>query len=187
VRVLYLTEASTTPKGPTTIALSGGRLIGALQLSAPDILLRNIADESTVGIVHKGPESRAFFIIKVLSYERTFAGMLQWESTMASSLSLLYPAYPDTAIAAPVIATTTKVVNGKKVVVTTTTPAAPTVVTAPHFVDEVASNHDVRALKDGQGRTILLYGYKDKETLVLARDEAAFGELLNRLSATKQQ
>lgn len=188
VRVVYLTEASTTPDGgQTTVALSGGRLIGALQLSAPDILLRNIATESTVGIVHAGPETRAFFIMKVLSYERTFAGMLQWESMMANSLAVLYPPYP-TPQASPVTsATTTKTVNGKKVTVAPNVASTPTVTVLPHFVDEVASNHDVRALKDSEGRTILLYGYKDKETLVIARNEAAFAELLNRLSATKQQ
>ena len=188
VRVVYLTEASTTPDGkPITIPLAGGRLIGSLQLSAPDLLLRNIAPESTVGVVHAGTETRAFFIMKVMSYERTFAGMLSWEGTLESALETLYPQYPLPEPGLPTIATTTRIVNGKKVTATTTIPAAPVVVIAPRFIDEVTSNHDVRALKDGQGRTILLYGYKDKETLIIARDEAAFGELLRRLAATKQQ
>jgi hypothetical protein len=188
VRVVYLTQASTTADKKTVmIPLAGGKLFGALQLSAPDILLRNIAPESTIGIVHAGPETRAFFILKVLSYERTFAGMLQWEGQMQSSLTLLYPVYAAPAAPAPVVTTTTKTVNGKRVVATTTMAAAPVATVLPHFIDEVASNHDVRALKDGQGRTILLYGYKDKETLIIARDEAAFAELLNRLAATKQQ
>jgi hypothetical protein len=188
VRVVYLTEASTTPDGkPITIPLAGGRLIGSLQLSAPDLLLRNIAPESTVGVVHAGAETRAFFIMKVMSYERTFAGMLSWEGTLERALEMLYPQYPLPEPGLPTIATTTRIVNGKKVTATTTIPAAPVVVIAPRFIDEVTSNHDVRALKDGQGRTILLYGYKDKETLIIARDEAAFGELLRRLAATKQQ
>jgi hypothetical protein len=188
VRVVYLTQASTTADKKTImIPLAGGQLFGALQLSAPDILLRNIAPESTLGIVHAGPETRAFFILKVLSYERTFAGMLQWEGQMQSSLAMLYPTYAAPMAPTPTIATTTKVVNGKKVVATTTAASAPIATIAPHFIDEVASNHDVRALKDGQGRTILLYGYQDKETLIIARDEAAFAQLLNRLTATKQQ
>lgn len=188
VRVLYITTKTTTPDKKTVITpLTGGELVGTLQLSAPDILLRNIASESTVGVVHAGPETRAFLILKVLSYERTFAGMLQWESTLQPTLAPLYPEYPAAQPAAPTVVTTTKIVNGKKVVATTTVEAAPIITVAPRFVDEVASNHDVRALKDGQGRTILLYGYKDKETLIIARDEAAFAEILNRLAATKQQ
>ncbi len=188
VRVVYLTQSSTTPTGGTvTIPLTGGRLVGSLQLQAPDILLRNVAPESTVGIVHAGPETRAFFLLKVLSYERTCAGMLQWEGTIGAALSALYPQYAAPPTPEPTIATTTIIVKGKRVVATTTVPAAPVVTVAPRFIDEIASNHDVRALKDGQGRTILLYGYKDKETLVIARDEAAFAELLNRLGATRQQ
>jgi hypothetical protein len=188
VRVLYLTESTTTSDGtPITQPLAGGQLIGSLQLAAPDMLLRNIAPESTVGIVHAGAETRAFFIVRVLSYERTFAGMLEWERVMQNALAPLYPLYPVPAPPPPTIATTTKIVSGKKVVATTTVEAAPVFVAAPHFVDEVASNHDVRALKDGQGRTILLYGYKDKETLIIARDESAFAELIRRLAATKQQ
>lgn len=188
VRVLYLTQSTTTPEGvPVTLPLAGGELIGALNLAAPNMLLRNIAPESTVGIVHAGNESRAFFILRVLSYERTFAGMLEWEGSMQGALATLYPSYPAPAPPPPTIATTTKTVNGKQVVATTTIEAPPVFVAPPRFVDEVASNHDVRALKDSQGRTILLYGYKDKETLIIARDEDAFAELIRRLSATKQQ
>lgn len=187
VRVLYLTESSTTPDGKTvTVPLAGGRLVGALQLSAPDILLRNIAPESTVGIVHKGPETRAFFILKVMSYERTFAGMLQWENSMQAALGSLYPPYGTVFLPEPKVVTTSKIVNGKLIVSTSSTAvAAPD--SPPRFVDEVAANHDVRALKDAAGRTILLYGYQDKSTLIIARDEAAFEEILNRLSATKQE
>lgn len=188
VRVLYLTQSSTTPNNTVVmIPLAGGKLFGALQLSAPDILLRNIATESTVGIVHAGEQTKPFFILKVLSYERTFAGMLQWEIRIQSDLAILYPLYPLPAAPPPTIATTTKKVNGKVVVATTTVEVPPVVEQPPRFVDEVASNHDVRALKDSHGRTIMLYGYKDKETLIIARDEAAFAELLNRLAATKQQ
>lgn len=188
VRVLYLTQASTTSTNETvTVALPGGRLVGALQLNAPDILLRNIGNESTVGIVHAAEQTRVFFILRVLSYERTFAGMLTWERTIQESLQDFYPEYEAPAPAPPTIATTTKIVNGKRVVVTTTTPAVVPERQPPHFVDEVTSNHNVRALKDSFGKTIMLYGYRDKETLIIARDEAAFAELSNRLQATKQQ
>lgn len=188
VRVLYLTAASTTANNQiVNEPLPGGQLIGALQLPAPDILLRNIGNDSTVGVVHAGSETRVFFIMSVLSYERVFAGLLNWEGSMGDQLALLYPSYPTPAAPAPTVATTTRIVNGKRVVATTTAATAPVAVAPPHFVDEVASNHDVRALKDDQGRTILLYGFRDKNTLIIARDEAAFAELVNRLSATKQQ
>ncbi|MEK7601895.1 MAG: hypothetical protein AAB472_00165 [Patescibacteria group bacterium] len=188
VRVLYLSQASTSAGNPVMdIALPGGRLFGALQLAAPDILLRNIAPESTVGIVHAGAETRPFFILRVLSYERTFAGMLTWEGLMETELAQLYPAYDPPAALLPTYATSTTFVKGKLVTTVQTIPAPVQIIRPPQFVDEVASNHDVRALKDSQGRTIFLYGYRDKSTLIVARDESAFAELINRLSATKQQ
>lgn len=188
VRIFYLTQASSTPaRGAFTVTLPGGALLGALQLPAPDILLRNIAPESTIGAVSAGTETRAFFILRVLSYERTFAGMLSWEPTMAESLAIFYPSYELPPPPPPTIATTTIIVKGKRVVATTTTQASVRTYTAPRFVDEIASNHNVRALKDMNGKTILLYGYKEKDTLLITRDEAAFAELINRLSATKQQ
>ncbi|HEX5774932.1 MAG TPA: hypothetical protein VFY28_03170, partial [Candidatus Paceibacterota bacterium] len=77
VLVTYLSESTTTPKGePREIPLAGGALIRALQLPAPDILLRNVSPASTVGIVSAGLETRPFFVFRVTSYERTFAGML---------------------------------------------------------------------------------------------------------------
>jgi hypothetical protein len=85
--------------------------------------------------------------------------MLGWETDMPEDLALLYPAYPEA-------------------------PQTPGSGQVARFVDETVANHDVRALKDSAGRTILLYGYRDKQTLIIARDEAAFTALLVRLGAS---
>lgn len=188
VRIFYMTESTSTPEGGTfTTILPGGRLLGALQLRAPDILLRNVAPESTVGAVTALNETRVFFILRVLSYERTFAGMLAWEGTMADELATFYPSFSPPPTPPPTIISTTKIIKGKRVTSTSTVESTMPPFVAPRFIDEIASNHNVRALKDAYGNTILLYGYKDKNTLIIARNEAAFGELINRLSATKQQ
>lgn len=165
VMITYITYATTTDNGKTTttLAASGGALIEALRLPAPDILLRNILSESTVGVVKARDEIRPFFILKVDSYERTYAGMLTWEATMEQDLSLFYPSYP----AEP--ATTT--LESFRL----------------SFVDAIVENRDVRVLKDADNRTLILYGYRDKETLVIARNEAAFSEILARLAATRAQ
>jgi hypothetical protein len=54
------------------------------------------------------------------------------------------------------------------------------------FEDVVVANRDVRILRDTRGRSLLLYGYADKETLIIARNEASFAALLTRLSAANQ-
>lgn len=165
VLVAYITYATTTDKGTVEVPATGGELFAALQLPAPDILLRNVADESTVGAVRAGGEERPFFLLRVDSYERTYAGMLAWEPTMERDLTVFYPAYPSEA---------------------TTTPATEDPFRVS-FVDDIVDNHDVRVLRDGEGKTLMLYGYRDKDTLVIARNEAAFSELLNRLAATRAQ
>jgi hypothetical protein len=185
VRLLYISATSTTAGVTTAAPAPGGALIAALQLPAPDILLRSIQPESTVGVVSAGTETRAFFILRVDSYERSFAGMLAWEPTIAEDVSLLYPPYP--APAAPAVATSTATTTAK------TTKSAPPPVIAPvtvapaAFDDEVVDSHDVRVLRDASGRSLIIYGYWDPTTLVIARDEAAFTEILNRLANTKQQ
>jgi hypothetical protein len=151
----YIT-ASTTNSG------NSNSLFTAMNLQAPDILIRNTDPASTIGVVHAGTETRAFFILNVSSYERTFAGMLQWESTMPTDLVSLYPSYPAEAVTS------------------STTPVA---VGTEGFVDEVVASHNARALKDASGKTVLLYGYADSRTLIIARDEQAFELLLSRLQA----
>lgn len=175
VAVAYVTYATTSAKGDTvTLPADGGALISALGLSAPDILLRNIDPSSTVGVVHAGSETRPFFIFRVASFERTFAGMLDWEGTMAHDLALFYPPYAEAEVQ-PTASSTASSTNAIHTPFTIS------------FIDEVVDNHDVRVLRDASGRSLMLYGYQDKQTLIIARDEAAFSELLQRLASTRAQ
>ncbi len=171
VAVAYVTYASTTGKNTTVmLPAEGGALISGMGLSAPEILLRNVEPQSTVGVVRADAETHPFFMFRVASYERTFAGMLQWESTIARDLSRFYPDYPEEAPLGTSTATSTQ--------------RAP--IRMPRiFIDAVIDNHDVRVLKDEQGRQLMIYGYRDKETLIIARSEKAFSELLARLSSTR--
>ncbi len=193
VELTYINVSTTTTQGVLEEPGTGGAFITEMNLPAPDILLRNIDPSSMVGIVSAGQETRPFFILRVTSYERTFAGMLSWEGTMSRDLAQLYPRY-STALPAPIVttvatttsATTTKSSTTKTTSVTIT--SAPTDPSLPvkQFVDETVTNHDARALKDISGRTIVLYGYADKQTLIICRDEAAFSLLLGRLAASNQ-
>ncbi len=177
VIITYLSESTTTSKGEVReVPLSGGTLIAAMKLPAPDILLRNIAPFSTVGVLSAGGETRPFFIFRVTSYERTFAGMLAWEVSMGRDLAVLYPARGAGNLL-PV---------GTQAPIGTSTPQAVEPVRAnTQFEDAIVQSHDVRLLRDTAGNTLMLYGYVDKETLILARDEAAYTHLLTRLAASR--
>jgi tRNA(His) 5'-end guanylyltransferase len=45
----------------------------------------------------------------------------------------------------------------------------------------------VRALRDEEGRVLLLYGFSDKETLIIVRNEASYTALVERLAASRGQ
>ena len=175
VRLLYM-ASSTNPES----------VFSALQLPVPDILLRNVnVDGSMAGVVNAGGNQYPFFILSVSSYSSTFAGMLAWEATMPRDLGLLFPAY-STQIVSTTTATTTptnapKGFSANNPLVATTTPTGSI---QDGFRDEVVSNHDVRVYRDGTGRSVLLYGYWDQTTLVIARDAAAFTEILGRLATS---
>ena len=183
--VTYIAQPATGEQGVIAgTPAPGGVLIKALALQAPDLLLRNIDEASTVGVIHEGGENRAFFVLRVSSYERTFAGMLTWEPLMERELGLLYPLYPEQVVeqesAVDLSASTTPVASS-----TPPKAPAPPAVSLVRFVDAVVANRDVRILRDSRGRSLVLYGYADKETLIIARNEAAFASLITRLAAKK--
>lgn len=138
----------------------------ALDVPAPGILLRNLNRAAMAGVVNTSSGQGPFFILSVGSYSATFSGMLSWEPTMQSDLGALFPLYP-VATAATSTATSTPVVLSKG-----------------SFHDETVSNHDVRVYRDAAGRSVLLYGYWNQDTLIIARDPAAFAEILGRLATS---
>lgn len=178
VLVTYIVEQTADGEGKLLAGPAGGDVfIRALALPAPDILLRNIARESTIGAISAGGQEAPFFALRVDSYERTYAGMLTWEPLMLRDLEILFPLYPAQAAPVQPVATTTAST-------TTPAPSVPVQATAlTRFEDVVVANHDVRVLRDTQGRSLILYGYTDKRTLLIVRDEAAFEALLERLKS----
>lgn len=174
----YLTQATTSLEGVTTFTpQQGGALVTALRLPAPEILLRSLLPESTVGVIRVRQETRPFLILRTDSYERSFAGMLDWEARIIGDLTEFYPPFPQTPVALPTATTTA----------TSSVPVEPrsafTVMSG--FEDAIVEKRDVRVLRDGEGRTIMLYGYYNKETLILARSEEAFIELSRRLASSR--
>ncbi len=117
--------------------------------------------------------------------------MLSWEPMMLNDLAAFYPAYPPLQIAAPSVATTTvaaaTTTDAAPVPSATTTPREALLTYIPGFSDKVIANHDVRVYTDAAKRTLLVYGYWDETTLIIARNEAAFTELAGRLARSRTQ
>ena len=177
VRELYFPSAANT---------ADASVFAALQLPIPGLLSRNIVTAgSMAGIVHDGVTEAPFFIVSVSSYSDTFAGMLSWETSMPKDLALFYPplAVPASETPAPSAATTTATTTASA----PTTPAAVLAMQTPGFEDETLDNHDARVYRDAYGRALVVYGYWDQHTLVIARDPAAFTEIIGRLATSRTQ
>lgn len=181
IRVVYYTIATSTATGVSDIRQPGTVFLSAMRLRAPDVLTRSVRSESTVGGVGAGGGSHPFFVLRTTSYERSFSGMLAWEGTLAQDLAILYPEY-DGGLPAPGgwSATTTEALASSTAPVQTPAPARG----ERAFRDEVVESYDVRVLRDEQGRSIMLYGYRDERTLIIVRDEKAFAAILTRLIDT---
>lgn len=174
VRLIYIESSTTTPDS----------VFSALRAPAPDILLRNVnANGSMAGVVNVDGSQSPFFILSVASYSETFSGMLQWEPLMQSDLKQIFSLYPP-PIQNIQPATSTLVLSTKKVSPSaTSTPSTP--IAQPVFLDDSVANHDVRIYRDLLGRSILVYGYWNRTTLVIARDPVAFSEILQRLAISR--
>ncbi len=140
----------------------------ALQLPAPDMLLRNITTAGSMAGVIQTDTASPFFILSVTSYTDTFAAMLAWEPRMPRDLGILF-------IPAPSLATSTL----KSLA--TSTPVAVI------FYDEVIANHDARVYRDSSDAEQIVYGYWNQHTLVIARNTLAFSEIISRLATSRKQ
>lgn len=187
VRFLYSQSATTTRES----------LIVAAGLSVPNIVARNIdGQRSMAGVVQVANNQSPFFILTVSSYNETFAGMLSWEASMPRDLALFFPAYPVPPPVVTPVATTTATstlaaaTSTKPLATTTAATSTPPLPPPPPkliFRDAVIANHDVRLFKDAQGRVVLLYGYWNPTTLIIARSEAAYLEITTRLANSSGQ
>lgn len=194
VRLLHITGATST----------AATIFSLLPLSAPDSLLRNLnVSGNMAGVITTGGTASPFFILSISSYSAFFSGMLAWEPLMPDYFRELFPplssspptpitsATTTTASSSPQATTTAekipKTVAKQKVPTSaaTTTPQTPKATAG--FFDVTVANRDVRVYRDTLGRDVFLYGFWDQSTLVIARNTAAFTEIVTRLSTSYTQ
>jgi hypothetical protein len=166
VILLYANISTTTELGETILTTGGKGTFTALGFTAPDILVRNIGDKTTLGLARSQGLYYPFFVLDVTHFERTFAGMLDFEPSIQRELSFAYPLQE--------VSVTNERGVTERILIEP----------APRFVDEVVSSHDVRVLYDVQGKIVMLWGYKDKQTLIITRDKESFEEILSRVRTT---
>ncbi|MEI6843339.1 MAG: hypothetical protein WCK48_02445 [bacterium] len=91
-----------------------------------------------------------FIILTTSDFGATYAGMLKWESGMVLDTSSLFTIPAN-------VSTTTNV-----------------------FEDEAYKNKDLRIVKDSNRKTVLVYSFLDKNTLVITANESIFNAILSK-------
>ncbi|GEM_PF-1406578 len=142
-----------TKTNPESISLQ--RFISILQVRLPDSLLRNVQAPFMYG-VHSASENAGFLVVKPDNYDRTFAGLLEWEPTLVRDLY---------------------------VILTGVTPES--ALLQARFSDVLLKNVNSRVVRDANGKIVLLYAFFDKDTLLITANEATFVELLTRLTTPR--
>lgn len=127
-------------------------------LGAPNELARNASD-IMVG-VHSFEYNQPFILIRVSEYDRAFAAMLVWESTMSAGLDDFFK---------PTNVTSSGI-----------TSIAPLLT----FTDHVSQNIDIR---ESQPEWPVVYAFLGRDLLLITTNESTLHEIVTRVSAQKSQ
>lgn len=149
---------TTTEEGETQRFATLSEFLTGIGANPPQGLIRALSSEFFFGL-HTVDVNAPLLVIPVTSYDRAFAGMLEWEPSINQDLSPVYTAVPDLIAGSDGI-------PQKRV-----------------FSDVVMRNYDVRALKDDSGNVVMYYSFPTRNLLVIAESPYTFTELLSRLQA----
>lgn len=163
---LVVSESSTTPEGTVLTPVPAQDFLALLAPRVPQNVLRALRPTYLLG-VHVYNDNQAFLIASGYSYEQLYAAMLEWEPYIVNDLSPLFDYTPRPRIPEEGIATTS--------------PSELPRVVASNFVDKIVENRDARVLQNEYGDISLMWTMLDRNTLVIATNEATLREIIARL------
>lgn len=133
-------------------------LSSALSFTAPSSLIRSLGDTYMIGFYNKDSLSKFFFIFQTKDYEYSYAGMLEWESTLAGDM-------------APLFNNDSTQDNEWRA--------------GGQWKDIIINNKDARVLTDTKGRPMLYYLFTDKSNIIIADSDVVIKEIIKRLTMKK--
>ena len=160
-RIVTLISATDASGVQSVHSATINEFLKALDAQAPSDLIRAFRGDFFLGI-HMADKPVPVLIIPVASYERAFAGMLAWETTLNEGLSPFFTLVPS-------LSSDSSGLLAKR-----------------QFEDAVMQNYDVRILRDDAGATKLLYAFPNRNFLVIAESPYSLTEILSRLRASRQ-
>lgn len=129
-------------------------LFSYLGFTAPSSLVRSLSDSYMVGTYNNGGQ-KLFMILQTQNYESTYAGMLEWEKTLASDMLNLFELNTNE---------NKLQLNERK------------------WKDIIISNKDARVLNNENDAPILYYLFADKNNLIIADSSDTLKEIISRLA-----
>ncbi len=155
IQYLYLNKANTT--GLESITTRD--LFSILRTKIPPATLRAFDTQFMFGFF-RDELVRPFLLVHINSYDNAYDGMLKWESSIVEDIGSLF------------------IVLGDSSDFTTTD-------TSYAFEDETFANKDARVLKNDSGKTVFLYSFLDKDTLLITSNENTLKEMINKRISQK--
>jgi len=131
--------------------LTALELLSEIGAETPSEIKNNLTPFSNFGVIDTFGQNEILFIIKVLNFERTFAGLLKWEEDMPENLAPLLPKRKSIEVA------------------------------LGSFKDETVANHDARVLRDIENKSILSYAIFNKQFLIITSSIEALELTLKKL------
>lgn len=128
-------------------------LVSSLDLSAPASLVRSLSPSFMLG-TYTGNTPHLFIIFQVKDYSYAYAGMLEWEKTLANDVMPLFGL--DTT------ENKLQLANRK-------------------WIDLIIDNKDTRVILNENNKPMLYYLFSDKNTLIITDNEMAIKEINARL------
>lgn len=157
--------------GPDFLSLVGS--------GAPDMLVRSLDPTWMLGAYEDDGMPAPFIVVTDNFFQNAYAGMIDWEPSMADDLQPVFGfGYPSAAVApsaAPTTATTTASTS------VSTNDISSYFGIQGSWKDGVIKNKDVRVFSRPDGTVVLLYSFVDNDTLVITTDENALAEIIDRL------
>lgn len=129
-----------------------------LNIISPNIssaFLRSL-DENYMFGIFSYDTNEPYIILTTKDYGASYAGMLKWEETIYNDLGKIFQN-----------SKTSENIN------------------LFTFRDESIKNKDLRILSDENQKTVLVYGFIDKNTIVITKNELIFGTILNKIMTSK--
>ena len=183
-----------TDSSSKTVSIDKNDLFKKIGKHAPDVLVRNIEDTIAVGI-YKGDKNQPFILMKTASYENAFTGLLKWESFMSADIFKFFGVeLPEQSTLRDVLIET----QNQALDTATSTGDLGTSSSSTksveiddikkeesrnikNFIDRTIKNKDMRAIQDTDGKIYFVYGFTNRNTIILTTSPETFFEVTNRL------